>query len=80
MSAGAVGQAAVAIRKESGIEENLGHIDQRTYKAWLAVADLLDAVTSEPWCCDECKWAPENENAVPLSALAVARTYLEVTP
>lgn len=35
-------QAAVTIRAEQDIEEDLGHITMREYDAWLAVADWLD--------------------------------------
>lgn len=39
-----------------------------------AIADLLDAVVAEEWCCDECKYGNDNKSVA--AALAVARAYL----
>jgi len=43
VSAEVLREAAAAIRKDQDVEENLGHIDESTYRTWLVVAEWLDA-------------------------------------
>jgi hypothetical protein len=65
MSAAIVRRAADQIRRDQEREENLGHIDGRTYATWLAVADWLDATADD--------WQHANHT---VRALRVALAYL----
>lgn len=55
---------------------NPEHIAAMRPAVALAVADWLDRAADEEWCCDECKFAPENTQNLAHDALAVANAYL----
>lgn len=59
-------RAAVAIRKDQGINQNLGHIDMREYETWLAVAYWLEVTERDVG----------SSSLAYHAALGVARTYL----
>lgn len=67
MSAERLRKAAAAIRKDQDVEEQLGHIHQREYETWLAVASWLDA------CATVLEVSPHRSRTL---ALNVARAYL----
>lgn len=75
MSADVLRRAVREIRREQEVEENLGHIDGRTYAAWLAVADwlegLADAMTNPDAPNAGATTAREEQ-----AALTVARAFL----
>jgi hypothetical protein len=43
---------------------------------WACVADLLEAVANEEWCCESCKYDPYNQNVVQQKAVALADAWV----
>lgn len=44
MNAVPLREAARLMRSDQMVERDLGHIDEREYRTWLAMADLLDRI------------------------------------
>lgn len=92
MSADLLRRAAATMRERAGAADALGqvadtittatcqefadHITSWAPPVALYVATLLETIADEPWCCDEDKYDPVNDNRVVLAAVALAGTYL----